>query len=270
MTAQLELDWTPQVRTLGRKLRGGAQADLVKCDDGGWYCLKLAENPQHRRILVNEWLAGAAIRHLGLRTPEQQIVRVTPEFIEESPTFGSTLGTRLIRPEPGYALASRWVVQNPNEDACYDYLPDALMEKVANLRDLQMALAVDKWLSNEDSRQVSFWREGGQFWLSLIDQGYCFCGPHWNAYEECRDVGGIYCRRNIYDGLKLADYAETLGRIADFPARILRNALEEIPDSWLPGTDRSEAQTLIRQVMGRRTAVGGAVDAMLRRLYGRS
>ena len=37
-----------------RKMRGGAQAHLLEADDGHWYVVKFRNNPQHRRVLVNE------------------------------------------------------------------------------------------------------------------------------------------------------------------------------------------------------------------------
>jgi len=46
-----------------RKMRGGAQSHLLEADDGQFYIVKFQNNPQHRRILVNELVASAPIRH---------------------------------------------------------------------------------------------------------------------------------------------------------------------------------------------------------------
>jgi len=40
-----------------RRMRGGAQSHLMRCDDGYYYVVKFQNNPQHRRILVNEGFA---------------------------------------------------------------------------------------------------------------------------------------------------------------------------------------------------------------------
>jgi hypothetical protein len=40
-----------------RRMRGGAQSHLMRCDDGGYYVVKFQNNPQHLRILANEMLA---------------------------------------------------------------------------------------------------------------------------------------------------------------------------------------------------------------------
>jgi hypothetical protein len=39
-----------------RRMRGGAQSHLMRCDDGGYYVVKFQNNPQGVRILANELL----------------------------------------------------------------------------------------------------------------------------------------------------------------------------------------------------------------------
>src|SRR5713226_7150843 len=39
-----------------RRMRGGAQAHLMRCDDGQYYVVKFQNNPQHPRVLANEML----------------------------------------------------------------------------------------------------------------------------------------------------------------------------------------------------------------------
>ena len=53
-------------RRLIRKMRGGAQAHLIEAADGHCYVVKFLNNPQHRRILVNEWIASVFLRYLGI------------------------------------------------------------------------------------------------------------------------------------------------------------------------------------------------------------
>ena len=53
-----------QARRFLRRMRGGAQAHLLEADDGRWYVVKFLENPQHRRILVNEWIAGGILPYV--------------------------------------------------------------------------------------------------------------------------------------------------------------------------------------------------------------
>ena len=47
-------------------MRGGAQSHLMRCADGHYYVVKFQNNPQHRRILVNELLGTRLASRLGL------------------------------------------------------------------------------------------------------------------------------------------------------------------------------------------------------------
>jgi hypothetical protein len=43
------------IEQIGR-MRGGAQAHLMRCSDENYYVVKFQNNPQHRRVLGNELL----------------------------------------------------------------------------------------------------------------------------------------------------------------------------------------------------------------------
>ena len=60
-----------------RRMRGGAQAHLMRCDDSRYYIVKFQNNPQHIRILANELLATRMAARLGLSVPESAAVLVS-------------------------------------------------------------------------------------------------------------------------------------------------------------------------------------------------
>jgi hypothetical protein len=64
-----------------RRMRGGAQSHLMRCSDGRYYVVKFQNNPQHRRILVNEMLGTRLASRLGLPTPPVSVVNVPEELI---------------------------------------------------------------------------------------------------------------------------------------------------------------------------------------------
>jgi len=45
-----------------RKNARWRQAHLLEADDGKWYVVKFRNNPQHRRVLVNEALCATLLR----------------------------------------------------------------------------------------------------------------------------------------------------------------------------------------------------------------
>ena len=101
-------------RRLIRKMRGGAQAHLIEAADGHAYVVKFANNPQHRRILVNEWIAAVFLKYLGIATPEATIVQVTAEFLEQNPGvrfhFTPTYSSWLNQVEIWFAKIQRDVI----------------------------------------------------------------------------------------------------------------------------------------------------------------
>src|SRR5450755_1333351 len=75
-----------------RRMRGGAQAHLLRCDDGRYYIVKFQNNPQHIRILANELLATRLAARLGLCVPESAAVLVGAELIAETEDLVMQLG----------------------------------------------------------------------------------------------------------------------------------------------------------------------------------
>ena len=91
-------------RRLIRKMRGGAQAHLLEASDGHAYVVKFINNPQHRRILVNEWIASVFLNYLGIATPEPAMVRISEDFLAANPDVHLQLGTRSRDADSGLAF----------------------------------------------------------------------------------------------------------------------------------------------------------------------
>jgi hypothetical protein len=68
-----------------RRMRGGAQAHLMRADDGHFYVVKFQNNPQHLRVLANELLATRLAESVGLPVPMTDIVIVQEWLIKNTP-----------------------------------------------------------------------------------------------------------------------------------------------------------------------------------------
>src|ERR1035441_2227542 len=132
-----------------RKMRGGAQAHLLEADDGQWYVVKFRNNPQHRRVLVNEALCATLLRYLKISAPQTALIQVGASFLATNPECSMQLGTRRMDIEPGWQFGSQYP-GDPGSIAVYDFLPDALLSQVANLEDFRAILVFDKWVGNAD------------------------------------------------------------------------------------------------------------------------
>jgi hypothetical protein len=249
-----------------RKMRGGAQAHLLEADDGHCYIVKFQNNPQHRRILVNEWIAGEILSHLQISSPEQRMISVSPEFLGKNPEVGMMTGTRRIPVEPGWHFGSRHP-GTPQSTAIYDFIPDALLGQVANAEQFLASLVFDRWVANADGRQAIFFRAQLKDWLArpgipprkmgfvalMIDHGFAFNGPHWDFPESA--VTGLYPRRTVYGKVRsILDFDPWLSRVVNFPEQVMDRALRQIPPEWI-GEDEAALQKMLEKLMGRRKKV---------------
>jgi hypothetical protein len=279
-----------------RKVRGGAQAHLIEAADGHCYVVKFVNNPQHRRVLVNDWIGSSFLRHLGLSTPEAAMVRLTPEFIAANPDLHIQLGARRIPPEPGWHFGSRFP-GDPVRTVVYDYLPDVLLDQVENRAEFAGMLAFDQWTGNADSRQAIFFRARLKEWgtsasiesagigrsnarsasterasdrvdkgtlrqgfvAQTIDHGFLFDGPHWRFSDS--PLRGLYHRPLVYRGITgLPDFEPWLERIVHFPEEVIDWTVKQIPPAWLEG-DEEDLAKLLAHLLRRRKRVPDLVEA---------
>ena len=254
-----------------RRMRGGAQSHLVECEDGGFYIVKYVSNPQHRRILPNEWVASVILRYLQIAVPETAIIEIPDYFIREFPEASIQLGTRVITPDPGWHFGSKFP-GDPARMATYDFVPDQLLKQVHNLRDFLGVLAFDKWTGNSDGRQAVFFRAQINEWLPgaeanprkmgfiafMIDHGYVFNGPHWDFISS--PILGLYPRKMVYNTVRsLDDFRPWLDQIVHFPEHVIDEALRQIPPQWVLG-EEEQLEKLLGVLLRRRKQVPHLIE----------
>jgi hypothetical protein len=258
-----------------RRMRGGAQTHLFACSDGRHYVTKFTNNPQHRRILVNEWISTVLLRYLGVLTPEAQVVELTPEFLAREPDVCVQLGSGRLPVPPGWHYGSQYP-GNPSTEAVYDFLPDAMLEQVANLQQFAGALVFDKWTANSDARQAIFFRRRLKAWLAdiestpqqkgfvaqMIDHGYAFDGPHWEFLDT--PMAGLYFRPLVYRRLDRMELLEPwLTRATECPESVFDEILRSMPGPWIEG-EESGFERLLETLYSRRRRISDLVAATAR------
>jgi len=262
-------------RRFVRKMRGGAQSHLLEAEDGRWYVVKFRNNPQHRRVLVNEFLGSTVLRYLQVATPETAIINVTQELLDHHPEAYLQLGSSRMPVEPGWHFGSLFP-GDPSRLAVYDILPDALLSQVTNRRDFLGALVADKWTGNVDARQSVYFRARLEQWnakgrssmkragfvAQMIDHGYAFGGPAW----EFRDgpLDGLAPRPLVYEGVRgWADFEPWLEQVAGFPEELADKARRSVPVFWLED-DGDELDRLLETLLKRRRRVADLISACRR------
>jgi len=236
-----------------RRMRGGAQAHLLEADDGCWYVVKFRNNPQHRRILVNELLCAEFLEYLKISAPATAFIHLSPQFLATNPGVHLTLGNSRIQVAPGWHFGSRYP-GDPERTAVYDFLPDALLGQVANIEDFRAILVFDKWAANADGRQCVFYRamvrrgEAGArpgFVARMIDHGFAFDGPNWGFADS--PLQGLYPRRLVYHPVRsLDDFQPWLDQVIHFPEEVVDRAWKRIPPDWIEGEEDALQQLLER------------------------
>ena len=254
-----------------RRMRGGAQSHLMRCSDGYYYVVKFQNNPQHRRILVNELLGTRLAARLGLPTTPVEIIHVGEELIRLTPELCMEMPRARIPCQAGLQFGSRYP-GDPRRLALFDFLPDKQLRAVENLYQFAGMLVFDKWTCNTDGRQTLFLREElhdphargnghetnedqhGDYEAVMIDQGFCFNAGEWNYPDS--PLRGLYARNSVYEGVtgmeSFAPWLERLNR--NITKRVLDEIRKEIPPEWYEDDYDAVAQ-LLEQLYRRRTRV---------------
>ena len=265
-----------RARNLIRKMRGGAQAHLLEGEDGAFYVVKFVNNPQHRRILINEWLACAFLRYLQIHVPDTVVIELTSEFIGKNPDLYLSIGARREQVPPGLHFGSRLAV-HPDRVAIFDFLPDKLLFKIENRVDFLGALVFDKWVANADSRQAVFFRARAKAWTPLkgeaparvgffaqmIDHGFAFNGPHWEFHDS--PIQGLYFRTAVYDEVRSLDsFQPWMAMVENFPIEVVDSAWKEIPRDWMQD-DEGPLEDLLERLLKRRSRIATLIHEVQRK-----
>lgn len=253
-----------------RGMRGGAQSHLIEAEDGCFYVVKFKNNPQHRRVLINELVAGVFLDYLGISTPPMRIISVSQEFLRQNPEVCFQWGTQRLQAASGWHWGSRYP-GHPHEVTVYDFLPDALLRQVSNLREFAGVLAFDKWIGNADGRQAVFFRHpapqserasGMRFFALMIDEGYVLNGPHWDFPDA--PLHGLYHRPAVYEPVTgWESFQPWLERIRHFPEEVMDEAYKQVPLEWLEG-DEAALEQVLEKLLERRKRVPDLIHAARR------
>jgi len=232
-----------------RRMRGGSQAHLLRASDGSYYVTKFQNNPQHIRVLANEMFATRLGQWLGLPVPRVEVIEVSDWLISSTPDLRIENGGAPTLCTSGRQLGSLY----PDlEGRIFDYLPEHMLMRVANLRHFAMAVVLDKWTGNSDGRQAVFTRRprGRRYRATFIDQGYCFNAGEWTFPDT--PLRGVYARNSVYatvTGWESFEPALTKAEQADIID--LWRCARAIPPEWYE-YDHPALQALVETLHQRR------------------
>lgn len=238
-----------------RRMRGGSQSQLMRASDGGFYIVKFQNNPQHIRVLANEFFASRLGLWLGLPMPQVAVIEVSDWLIANTPDLRIDLAGVATPCSTGLQLASRYVA-DPEQDMIFDYLPENLMlERTRNMADFAAVLVFDKWTGNADGRQVVFSKpvRSRKYTATFIDQGYCFNAGEWDFPDS--PLRGTYSRNSVYQGIVgWQSFEPALSRLEQIGYTELWQLAKGMPEEWYE-CDREGLSRLVRSLYQRRYVI---------------
>src|SRR5512146_773835 len=235
-------------------LRGGSQAQIMRANNGAYFAVKFQGNPQHTRVLANEYLACRLSQRIGLRVPQPAIVEVGAETIREQ-NIAFTLADRRVPVKPGLQFGSSLI----RDDETWDWLPCSLLARIENVQEFLGVLAFDKWTCNADGRQAVFHRGHQQrgYTATFIDFGYAFNAGEWTFPDT--PLRGTYAMNDVYKCARsLEDFAPWLQRIARVSARELEQIAADVPKEWYG--EAEDMERLLEELLRRREVVPQLIE----------
>ncbi len=242
-----------------RRMRGGAQGQLMLGADGNVYVVKFQNNPQHVRVLANEFLASRIAVAAGLTAPQTELVEVSSWLVENTPDLEIDLGRTRVRCQPGLQFGSRFV-GGLMPGQVVDYLPEEQLAEVKNLAEFAGILALDKWTGNTNGRQAVFTRKQRErrYRAVFIDFGYCFHAGEWQ-FEDA-PLRGVYYRNDVYREITgWESFEPWLTRMETMAPDTIWAAANEVPPEWYGG-DISEMEALVEKLLGRQSRIRELVE----------
>jgi hypothetical protein len=244
-----------------RRMRGGAQSQLMLGADGKLWVVKFQNNPQHLRVLANELIATRIAAAVGLSVPATDVVEVTEWLVGHTAEMVIEQGRGVReRCAAGLQFGSQFV-GGLMPGQVVDYLPEPQMEDVRNLGEFAGMLCVDKWTGNCNGRQAVFERRPRErkYRASFIDQGYCFNAGEWTFPDA--PLRGVFGRNQVYARVTgWESFEPWLTRVEEFAAEGLWAIADAVPPEWYGG-DPSAIEGLMETMLVRRSRVRELIGA---------
>ena len=244
-----------------RRMRGGAQSQLMLGADGKLWVVKFRNNPQHVRVLANELIATRLAEAVGLTVPASDVVEVTEWLVNNTLDLCiDGTGGRRDRCVAGLQFGSQFV-GGLMPGQVVDYLPEPQLDEVRNLGEFAGMLCIDKWAGNCNGRQAVFERKARErrYRATFIDQGFCFNAGDWTFPDS--PLRGVYARNSVYARVTgWSSFEPWLSRVEGLDAGKLWAIAEAVPPEWYGG-DTAEIEDLMQRMIDRRERVRDLIES---------
>jgi hypothetical protein len=234
-----------------RKMKGGSQSILVRCDDNRFYVVKMAGNPQGSNVLANEFLGTVIADAVGLPVAECKSIRLSDHFIDSEPEMWFELPSGRKRPNAGLHFGSLLVGQPCGPERPAEYISRSRINTITN-RDAFLGMyLLDVWANHQDNRQAVLLRRplDETQEVFFIDHGHMFGGSEWNFQE--RPGVALHLESSIYTDLWDDDIVFSwISHFQNVLPGVLSRAASVVPLRWYNGDLGSLLDGLIHRLSG--------------------
>ncbi len=252
-TGPLDLNHCVRAAVHIRKVRGESQSHLLVGDDGNLYVVKFQNNPQHQRLLANEWLGSHLATLLGLPVPAAKIIEVTDGFTEGNPEMCYERQGRTVGYRGGLQFGSTYIGKLFPSRAPLEYLPESMMHRLANPEAFLGFLLLDRWTCNADCRQAVFLPERHHFRAVGIDFGECFGSSSWKL-KDCPSRGLTAYSALYFGAESLRSFDEWMHKLDTLDDATVWDGFRTMPEEWYQG-DRMSAVALVDALIRRKKSM---------------
>ncbi len=244
-----------------RRMRGGAQSQLMLGADSRLWVVKFRNNPQGPRILANELIATRLAAAIGLSVPATEVIEVTEWLAAHTPDLRIDLGRgQSERCEAGLHFGSAFV-GGLMPGQVVDYLAEEQLAAVRNHAEFAGMLALDKWTGNCNGRQAVFERKQRErkYRAVFVDQGFCFNANDWSFPDS--PLRGVYPRNSVYARVTgWESFEPWLSCLESLNPAILWAIAEAVPPGWYGGAPET-VERLVQQLLQRCSRVRELIES---------
>ncbi len=215
-----------------RRMRGASDSHLILASDTKPYVVKFVDNPQHKLVPANEWLASHLAVLLGLPVPRVALVDVSDDFVHRNPTLTNGEGSSEQPYAAGVQFGSEFV-GGLLPGRTVEYIYPAQVPFISNRHDFFGVLAFDRWTCNNDARQVVFVSKSRSKNLKayFVDHGNCFGSSDWRLEQPA--MQSLYRRRSVYsDVTGLHSFEPWLKLLGTLNIDLLWQGFADMPSAW--------------------------------------
>jgi hypothetical protein len=236
-------------------MKGGSQSILVQANDGKYYVVKMAGNPQGANTLANELLGSLIAKSVGLSVAEGKGIYLSDSFIDGYPDVWFELQSGRRRPEKGLHFGSLFVGQPSGQRRPTEYISPSRINMITN-RDAFLGMyLLDVWANHQDNRQAILRKASNDPTQEVffIDHGHMFGGPDWSFQE--RPGVAFHLEMAVYSDLWQEErIASWISHFQNVIPEVLSWVGSIVPLRWYKG-DLSHVICLLNDRLARLTEI---------------